>query len=213
MEQLKMALRRMRVGVSSGKLWRYFAEAREAIALRSSSAPETKTTLSAFTPLTREITKLALREFPWSLAWNRILKVRMSERAMPPSGRAERLVWPDKTLGTGRNRVISAVNFWRRSAEAPAERAILQTVAALSLFPNFSYTSTRCSPIAGACMSSHAARIYFSAPGRSPVRNLIQPKVSQLAARLVMRPKSEGSASSGEISIVLEEREETARVE
>src|SRR5260370_588624 len=107
-----MALRRMRVGVSSGKLWRYFAEAREAIALRSSSAPETKTTLSEFTPLTREITKLALRAFPWRLGGKLILKVRMSARAMTPCGRAERLVWPDKTLGTGRNRVISAVKFW-----------------------------------------------------------------------------------------------------
>src|SRR5258707_8074963 len=176
MEQLKMALRRMRVGVSSGKLWRYFAEAREAIALRSSSAPETKTTLSAFTPLTREITKLALREFPWSLAWNRILKVRMSERAMPPSGRAERLVWPDKTLGTGRNRVISAVNFWRRSAEAPAERAILQTVAGLFLFPQFFYTPTKWSPLSGGCMSFHAARVYFFTPRRTSLREFVPPQ-------------------------------------
>jgi hypothetical protein len=34
MEELKMALRRTRVGLSSGKLWWYFAAAREAIAAK-----------------------------------------------------------------------------------------------------------------------------------------------------------------------------------
>jgi hypothetical protein len=50
-EQLKVALRRMRVGVSSGDGWENLVAAMAAMALRSSSAPETKTTLSTLEPL------------------------------------------------------------------------------------------------------------------------------------------------------------------
>src|ERR1700756_3344922 len=84
MEQLRVAFRMMRTGVSSGKDCGYFTAAISAVALRSSSAPERYDTSSTLEPFVKETTNCAVREFPWSLVWNGMFNVRISESQSAP---------------------------------------------------------------------------------------------------------------------------------
>src|SRR6516225_12318497 len=85
MEQLKTALRMMRAGAASGKDCGYLRLARTGTALRSSSAPDRKTTASTLRPLVIEIRKSPLTELACSLVRNGTGRARMSLRAVAPS--------------------------------------------------------------------------------------------------------------------------------
>src|SRR5215472_14056322 len=116
MEQLKIALRMMRAGAASGKDCGYLRLVRTGAALRSSSAPDRKTTASTLSPLVTEIRKPALAELLCSLVRNGTWRARMSLRAVAPSPRnTEDRAGP---LAEGRSRFIASASFWRVAVSA-----------------------------------------------------------------------------------------------
>src|SRR5712664_2432560 len=117
MEQFRLALRRIRVEVSSGKDSEYLAEERAGMTARSSSEPDKKMTSSTLGPLRSEMTNVALPDWPLSLVRKGILMLRISVSAAQASGRVRRAELEpagDEDFRKGRKRVICSVSFCLR---------------------------------------------------------------------------------------------------
>src|SRR2546429_9923653 len=96
MEQLRIALRITRAGVSSGNDCGYLRAAKAAMAPRSSSAPERKTASLLLRPLLTEIRKFPVTKLAWSLVRNGTCKSCISLSATPPSTEWAELEAPER---------------------------------------------------------------------------------------------------------------------